>query len=142
MMRVVKQAIILIEPLDDNKLFNFFKKFIKFMIRGKRQADLVFEPAGNFLYRISLKELKKTLCAISGYNFDWKAKVIRDRGGEDGFFVRKKDVGIIAQEIEKVWPEIVATREEGNKAVKYEKLVPLLIESIKELSERKCSCGV
>ena len=85
--------------------------------------------------------LEKVL-SISGYNFDWKAKVIRDRGGEDGFFVRKKDVGIIAQEIEKVCPEIVATREDGNKAVKYEKLVPLLIESIKELSERKCSCGV
>ena len=64
MMRVAKQAVILIEPLDDNNLFNFFKKFIKFLIRGKKQADLVFEPSGNFLYRISLEELKKTLCAI------------------------------------------------------------------------------
>ena len=72
MMRVAKQAVILIEPLDDNKLFNFFKKFIKFLIRGKKQADLVFEPSGNFLYRISLKELKKTLCAIGGYNFAFK----------------------------------------------------------------------
>ena len=72
MMRVAKQAIILIEPLDDNKLFNFFKKFIKFLIRGKEQADLLFEPSGNFLYRISLKELKKILSAISGYNFAFK----------------------------------------------------------------------
>ena len=72
MMRVAKQAIILIEPLEDNKLFNFFKKFIKFLIRGKKQADLVFEPSGNFLYRISLKELKKILSAISGYNFAFK----------------------------------------------------------------------
>ena len=72
MMRVAKQAIILIEPLDDNKLFNFFKKFIKFLIRGKEQADLLFEPSGNFLYRISLKELKKILSAIGGYNFAFK----------------------------------------------------------------------
>ena len=72
MMRVAKQAIILIEPLEDNKLFNFFKKFIKFLIRGKGQTNLLFEPSGNFLYRISLKELKKILSASSGYNFAFK----------------------------------------------------------------------
>ena len=43
------------------------------------------------------------------------------------------DVGVIAQEVEKVIPEIVQTRDNGYKAVKYEKIVPLLIESIKEL---------
>tara|TARA_B110000483_G_scaffold236016_1_gene308455 strand:+ start:363 stop:1232 length:870 start_codon:yes stop_codon:yes gene_type:complete len=72
MMRVAKQAIILIEPFDDNKLLNFFKRFIKFLIRGKGQSDLVFESSGNFLYRISVKEFKKTLAAIGGYNFALK----------------------------------------------------------------------
>ena len=43
------------------------------------------------------------------------------------------DVGVIAQEIEEVLPEIVATRDNGYKAVYYEKLIPLLIESVKEL---------
>ncbi len=79
--------------------------------------------------------LEKVL-SLSGYDFKWKAKVLRDRGGEDGYYVREKDVGIIAQEVEKVCPEIVATREDGHKAVKYEKLVPLLIESIKELTAK------
>ena len=74
--------------------------------------------------------------SLSGYDFKWKAKVLKDRGGEDGYFVREKDVGIIAQEVEKVCPEIVATRRDGNKAVRYEKLVPLLIESIKELTAK------
>jgi hypothetical protein len=76
------------------------------------------------------------LLSIGGYNFDWKDKVIKGRGGEDGFFVRKKDVGILAQEIESVIPEIVVTRKDGTKAVKYEKLIPLLIESIKELTAK------
>ena len=40
---------------------------------------------------------------------------------------------MIAQEIEEVLPEVVTTRDSGYKAVKYEKIVPLLIESIKEL---------
>jgi hypothetical protein len=41
----------------------------------------------------------------------------------------------IAQEVEKVFPEIVADRENGYKAVKYEKLVSVLIEGIKELKQ-------
>ena len=44
------------------------------------------------------------------------------------------DIGVIAQEVEKVFPEIVTTRDNGYKAVKYEKLTAVLIEAIKELS--------
>jgi hypothetical protein len=49
--------------------------------------------------------------------------------------VRKNDVGVIAQEIEKVLPQVVATREDGIKAVKYDRIVALLIESVKELKK-------
>lgn len=73
---------------------------------------------------------------IGGYTFDWKDEVIAKRGGEDGYFVRKHDIGVIAQEILSIFPEIVATRADGTLAVDYEKIVPLLIEAILEL-ERK-----
>jgi len=69
---------------------------------------------------------------LNGYFFNWKDDYIKNRGGEDGYFVRKKDIGVIAQEVEDVLPEIVASRDDGTKAVKYEKIIPLLIESIKE----------
>jgi hypothetical protein len=49
--------------------------------------------------------------------------------------VRRKDVGVIAQDIEKVLPEIVATKKDGTKGVRYEKLVALLIEGIKSLNQ-------
>ena len=66
---------------------------------------------------------------INGYTFDWvPMEGIHENKGHD--------VGVIAQEIEAVLPELVTTRNNGYKAVKYEKLVALLIETNKELLKR------
>jgi hypothetical protein len=62
---------------------------------------------------------------IGGYEFDWIPT-------EDIHSYEGHDVGVIAQEIEEVLPELVTTRDNGYKAVKYEKIVALLIEAIKE----------
>ena len=59
---------------------------------------------------------------INGVSFDWNEK--SDKKGHD--------VGVIAQEIEKVLPELVVERDSGYKAVRYEKIVALLIEAIKQ----------
>ena len=80
----------------------------------------------------SLEKLNK----LTGVSFDWTDQYIADRGGEDDYFVRKSDIGVIAQEVEEVLPEAVATREDGIKAVKYERIIPLLIEAIKELQQQ------
>ena len=79
----------------------------------------------------ALNKLKQ----LRGVMFDWKDSYIKKRGGEDGYFVRKHDTGVIAQEVEKVLPEVVAERLDGTKAVKYEKLAGLIIQSINELSD-------
>ena len=74
---------------------------------------------------------------IGGYKFTWNDK-------QDTYL--GKDVGVLAQEIEAIMPEVVTTRKNGYKAVKYEKIVPLLIEGIKELNkkiediEKNCDC--
>jgi hypothetical protein len=74
---------------------------------------------------------------IGGYEFDWNEKQDTYEG---------HDVGVVAQEIHKVLPEVVAERSNGYLGVKYEKIVPLLIESIKELKKEvddikeKCDC--
>jgi hypothetical protein len=65
--------------------------------------------------------------SIHGYEFNW----IEELSHNHGF--HGHDVGVIAQEIEKILPEIVTTKFNGYKGVKYEKIIPLLIESIKEL---------
>jgi len=64
--------------------------------------------------------------SIGGYTFDWNE--------EKQDIYKGTDIGVIAQEIEEVLPELVQTRENGFKAVKYDKLVSLLIEGIKDLS--------
>lgn len=48
----------------------------------------------------------------------------------------KQSIGVIAQEVEEVIPEVVMTDHEGMKSVAYGNLVGLLIEAVKELSER------
>ncbi len=74
---------------------------------------------------------------IGGYKFTWNDKQETYLG---------KDIGVLAQEVEAIMPELVTTRENGYKAVKYDKLVPLLIEGIKELDkkikdiEKNCDC--
>ena len=61
---------------------------------------------------------------IGGYTFEWNEKSHKETG--------KKDIGVIAQEVEEILPEIVDTRDNGYKAVDYSKLTALLIQSVKE----------
>ncbi len=51
-------------------------------------------------------------------------------------FSSGKQIGLIAQEVENIIPEIVSTNADGYKSVDYAKLVPLLIEAIKEQQKR------
>ena len=65
------------------------------------------------------------ILSLSGNTFTW----IKEwkRGGEE-------DIGVIAQEVEALGlPNITTTRTDGTKAVMYKKLIPVLIEAIKEL---------
>lgn len=63
--------------------------------------------------------------SISGNTFDWNEK-----SPQTG-----RDAGVIAQEIQEVLPEAVVEREDGHLSVSYTKIIPLLIEAIKELKQ-------
>jgi len=64
--------------------------------------------------------------SISGNTYDWNEK-----SGKEGH-----DVGVIAQEVLEILPEAVTTRDNGYLAVDYQKIVPLLVEAVKELSSK------
>ncbi len=64
---------------------------------------------------------------LRGVNYYWKKMDFPNKKFND-----KLELGLIAQEVELVIPEIVGESADGYKAVEYQKLVALLIEAIKE----------
>ena len=64
---------------------------------------------------------------LNGVTYEYKAKEFPGRG-----FNEQEQVGVIAQDVEKVFPQLVFTGTDGYKAVDYPKLIPLLIEAMKE----------
>jgi hypothetical protein len=73
--------------------------------------------------------------AMRGVNYNWKQNEHSQAKALDGKNRTVRDVkslGFIAQELETVLPEAVATDEQGNKFVSYEALIPVLVEALKE----------
>ena len=94
--------------------------------------DVVAFSTSDIRLKDNIKTIDKALDkvnSIQGIEFDWIEK--EEIHGNSGH-----DIGVIAQEIEKILPDVVTTRDNGYKAVKYEKIVPLLIEAIKDLSKQ------
>lgn len=69
------------------------------------------------------------LMTLRGVTWDWKDDVRED-------LKASPTTGVIAQDVEKVLPEVVSEREDGTKAVNYEHMIGLLIEAIRELNEK------
>ena len=67
--------------------------------------------------------------ALRGVTWEWREEAPEDAKEQPG-------IGVIAQEVEKVFPELVETTPEGLKKVNYEGLIAPLIEAVKELDDR------
>ncbi len=74
-----------------------------------------------------IKNSLEKVLSLKGYTYEWD----RDKFPERKYSMIKQ-VGLIAQDVEKVLPELVKPDMDGYKAVSYEKMVPVLIEAIKE----------
>ena len=89
---------------------------VAFSLSDKRLKNDI-TPITNALEKVS---------SIQGVEYVWNTELQTVYSGND--------VGVIAQEVESVLPVAVIDRDNGYKAVKYEKLIPLLIEAIKDLN--------
>ena len=75
-----------------------------------------------------------TAIAIGGKLYNWTDEYINANGGEDGYFIRKADFGVIAQDVQREFPVASRTKPDGTLAVDYEKLCALAFAAIAELS--------
>ncbi len=73
-----------------------------------------------------LSNAVETVSKLKGVTFEWKVEEYPDM-----FFKKGKDIGLVAQEVEAVLPELVY-EDKGYKLLRYERLAPLLVEAIKE----------
>lgn len=74
--------------------------------------------------------------SIGGKSFDWTDEYISSHGGADGYFVSKSDFGVIAQDVQSVFPIAVKQRGDGTLVVDYAKLCALAFQAIVELTAR------
>ena len=89
--------------------------------------DVVAYASSDKRYKDNLQAITNPIDkvkSLTGYTFTWNDKHEQFNGNND--------IGVVAQEVEKILPEIVDTRDDGYKAVKYEKMVALLIEAVKD----------
>jgi hypothetical protein len=92
---------------------------------------------------ISLKEniqdipnALETVKQIGGKFWDWSENYIENMGGEDGYYVNKKDFGVVAQDVLRVFPRAVKKQVTGQLSVDYQKLCALAFQAIKELNDK------
>lgn len=122
--RVTSDGNVLIGTTTDNGVD-------KLQINGSVSVNGILSATDfNYLSDITLKSNIKNINNaldmvknIRGVSFDWK---------ENG----KPAIGVIAQEIETVIPQVVNVLENQKKTVSYGNIIAVLIEAIKELSEK------
>lgn len=92
----------------------------------KAEADIVAFASSDERLKTQIKKIDDCLIKIQSIRpieFDWSPAQKTHKG---------RDIGLIAQEVQKIAPEIVTKREDGYLAMKYEKVVPLLVGAIQD----------
>ena len=108
-------------------------------------ADLVaYGSPSDKRLKENIKPIESALDKVSklqGVTFDWIQK-------EDQILDIKEDIGFIAQDVQKVIPELVRENDDGMLSMRHQGIAPILLEAIKELKaeieelkSNKCNCN-
>ena len=94
-------------------------------------------------YKENIKPIESALdkaMKLQGVTFDWKKS--------DSILDIKEDIGFIAQDVQKVLPELVRENENGKLSLRHQGIAPILLEAIKELKAeieklktKPCNCN-
>ena len=103
-------------------------RYYQFKVYGDAYATGSWNSS-DIKFKKNIKDIGNTtekLKKLRGVSFDWKVDEYKEKEFSD-----KKQFGFIAQEVEKVFPNLVKTDENGEKAVNYIEVIPLLLEAYK-----------
>jgi hypothetical protein len=105
------------------------------LAEGNLRADQLWcgqteQCASDLRWKENIKVLSNSLEKINllrGVSFDWKKDSPQYGSGDKG-----KQLGLIAQEVKEIFPEVVSQDKGGYYYVSYDGLIPVLIEGLKE----------
>lgn len=111
---------------SNNDLMRVFDNGDMF-VRGNVTADNISSPSDRRLKKgiVGLINSTNKLTQLNGYHYHWKAADRKPR----------LQTGLIAQEVQQLFPELVTVNEDGFLSVNYIGLIPHLIEAVKDLQE-------
>jgi hypothetical protein len=102
----------------------------KLTVNGTAWCSSGIWAGSDIRWKKNIKVLDNTLqgiLSLQGVNYDLRTDEFPEMGFESG-----RQVGLIAQDVEEVFPQLVNTDNNGYKAVAYDKLSVLLVEGMKE----------
>lgn len=105
----------------------------KLEVNGK-VGSLGINETSDLRYKKNILPIDNALLKVTklrGVTYDWRVTEFKEKN-----FTAAPQIGLIAQEVEKVVPQVVGTDADGFKSVEYSKLVALLIEAIKEQDKK------
>jgi Chaperone of endosialidase/Head domain of trimeric autotransporter adhesin len=79
----------------------------------------------------SINNALNSVLKLKGIYYDWEKEKFKDKG-----FTDDRQLGFSAQEVEKLFPQIVLTDQHGYKSVDYGRLTPVLVEAVKEQQQQ------
>lgn len=104
--------------------------------------DFIPSSSENIENVLDIPNALDKVLAIGGKSFDWtddhleNKNVLGQAGDLEGYHVQKSDFGVVAEDVQSVFPQGVREKENGELVVDYRKLFALAFAAIKELNDK------
>lgn len=117
--------------VNDHACINYTSVHVAYQlyVSGSAYATGVWNSS-DIKFKQNINEIETPLDKVNrlqGVSYEWKADQFPEKE-----FDNRRQFGLIAQEVEKILPEIVKVDDNGDKAINYAELIPVLIEAIKQ----------
>lgn len=111
---------------------------VKLDVNGGVQGTSAYSASSDKRFKTNINKIKKNealevISNLSGVKFDWKE---REMNGKQFDITIKQTPGFIAQEVEKILPQVIHNDKNGYKSIKYTNVIPYLVEAIKHLNTK------